>query len=103
MTYLGIDLGTSGLRALLVDETGAPIGSAEAHYDVSHPHPGWSEQDPAAWIAALESIMMQLGAERLSGAVGDRGGRAYAWCNPSGCQWRCLAPLYPVERYPVAS
>ena len=60
MSFLGIDLGTSGLRALLVDEEGRPIGSAEAHYEVAHPHPGWSEQDPADWIAALGSAVRQL-------------------------------------------
>ncbi len=60
MSFLGIDLGTSGLRALLVDETGAPIGSTERHYDVSHPQSGWSEQDPADWIAALDEAVSEL-------------------------------------------
>ncbi|ETX13256.1 xylulokinase [Roseivivax halodurans JCM 10272] len=60
MSYLGIDLGTSGLRALLVDETGSPVGAVERHYSVSHPHSGWSEQEPADWIAALEGAMEEL-------------------------------------------
>lgn len=60
MSYLGIDLGTSGLRALLVAEDGAPVASAERSYPVSHPHPGWSEQDPAHWIAALEDAVAEL-------------------------------------------
>ncbi|QRF68185.1 xylulokinase [Ponticoccus alexandrii] len=60
MSYLGIDLGTSGLRALLTDERGAPLASVERHYGVSHPHPGWSEQDPALWIAALEGAVEEL-------------------------------------------
>lgn len=60
MSYLGIDLGTSGLRALLTDDAGTPLGSAERHYPVSNPHPGWSEQDPAHWIAALESAVTDL-------------------------------------------
>ncbi|MGH1415456.1 MAG: xylulokinase [Pelagimonas sp.] len=58
--YLGLDLGTSGLRALLVDENGAPVGSAEAHYDVSHPHSGWSEQDPADWVTACKTVISDL-------------------------------------------
>lgn len=53
MSFLGIDLGTSGLRALLVDDHGVPVGSAEGSCDVSHPFDGWSEQDPAQWINAL--------------------------------------------------
>lgn len=60
MTYLGIDLGTSGLRALLISQDGQTIGAAESHYSVSHPHSGWSEQDPAAWIVALEAAIGQL-------------------------------------------
>ncbi len=60
MSYLGIDLGTSGLRALLTDDGGAPLASAERHYEVAHPHAGWSEQDPADWIAALEGAVDEL-------------------------------------------
>ena len=60
MTYLGIDLGTSGLRALLISDNGEAIGAAESHYSVAHPHSGWSEQDPAAWIAALEAAVEEL-------------------------------------------
>ncbi|MGB0658924.1 MAG: xylulokinase [Mangrovicoccus sp.] len=60
MSYLGIDLGTSGLRALLVDEEGQPIGSTERSYGARHPHPGWSEQDPADWITALNAAMAEM-------------------------------------------
>ena len=62
MTFLGIDLGTSGLRALLVDGDGTPIASSERAYDVAHPHKGWSEQNPADWIAALEDAAAELAA-----------------------------------------
>ena len=58
--FLGLDLGTSGLRALLVDENGATVGAAEAAYDVQHPHPGWSEQDPAKWCAAVAATLAEL-------------------------------------------
>ncbi|RLQ89193.1 xylulokinase [Notoacmeibacter ruber] len=60
MSYLGIDLGTSGLRALLIDAAGEVVGSVERSYSVSHPHSGWSEQDPAQWIEALESAMEEM-------------------------------------------
>ncbi len=60
MTFLGIDLGTSGLRALLVGEDGVPIGSTEHHYEATHPQHGWSEQDPADWITALEAAIQQM-------------------------------------------
>lgn len=58
--YLGFDLGTSGLRTILVTEGGEILGSAEAHYDVSHAHSGWSEQDPAAWIDACQKTLAEL-------------------------------------------
>ncbi|NIZ62437.1 xylulokinase [Sedimentitalea sp. CY04] len=58
--YIGLDLGTSGLRALLADESGAIVATADAAYSVSNPHSGWSEQDPADWTAACEVVMAAL-------------------------------------------
>jgi len=60
MTFLGIDLGTSGLRALLVDKNGAPVGSTERNYEATQPQPGWSEQDPADWIDALDGAIDEM-------------------------------------------
>ncbi len=60
MAYLGIDLGTSGLRALLVSDDGVPIGSCSKSFDVSRPHDGWSEQDPNDWVIALEGAVRDL-------------------------------------------
>ena len=59
-TYLGLDLGTSGLRGLLVSADGQVIGSAEAHYEVAYPYQGWAEQSPSDWINAVETIFNQL-------------------------------------------
>jgi xylulokinase len=58
--YLGIDLGTSGVKALLIDGDQRIIGSASGAMDVSRPHPGWSEQDPAHWIRATEEAIAGL-------------------------------------------
>lgn len=58
--YLGLDLGTSGLRGLLVCEQGNPIGDATASYSAVSPHEGWSEQDPAEWIKACRNVLSQL-------------------------------------------
>ena len=55
--FLGIDLGTSGIRVLLVNAEGRAITSAEVTTKVSHPHLGWSEQDPSTWVAALEKAV----------------------------------------------
>ncbi|MFK7876113.1 MAG: xylulokinase [Paracoccaceae bacterium] len=58
--YLGMDLGTSGLRVILTDPAGVVIGSATADYPNPHPHPGWSEQDPGDWIQAAQTCANQL-------------------------------------------
>ena len=58
--YLGLDLGTSGLKGLLIDDDQTPIASAYAPLSVAHPRPGWSEQDPADWIRAATSVLDSL-------------------------------------------
>ncbi|QDC02017.1 xylulokinase [Mesorhizobium sp. 8] len=58
--YLGLDLGTSGVKALLIDGDQKVVGSGHASLEVSRPHPGWSEQDPADWIAACEEAIAEL-------------------------------------------
>ncbi|MDF1601871.1 xylulokinase [Mesorhizobium sp. YIM 152430] len=58
--YLGLDLGTSGLKALLVDGEQKAVASATAELSVSRPHEGWSEQEPADWIAAAEEAIGAL-------------------------------------------
>jgi xylulokinase len=58
--YLGIDLGTSALKALLIDADQRVVASATGALAVDRPHPGWSEQDPARWIAAAEVALDHL-------------------------------------------
>ena len=58
--YLGLDLGTSGVKALLMDGAQAAVASANGHLAVSRPHSGWSEQDPADWIRATEEAISAL-------------------------------------------
>jgi xylulokinase len=58
--YLGIDLGTSGVKALLLDGDQTVIASANSPLDISRPHSGWSEQDPAGWIDATEKALGSL-------------------------------------------
>ena len=50
--YLGIDLGTSSVKLLLIGADQSVIGSSHAPLDVQRPHPGWSEQEPASWLSA---------------------------------------------------
>ena len=62
--YLGIDLGTSSVKALLIDADQRVVGAATAPLEVSRPHPGWSEQDPNDWIAATTKALDGLKAGR---------------------------------------
>jgi xylulokinase len=58
--YLGLDLGTSGVKALLIDGDQKVVGAGHAELEVSRPHPGWSEQEPSNWIRACEQAIAQL-------------------------------------------
>lgn len=69
--YIGIDLGTSGVKVLLMDADQRVIGSATVPLTVSRPQPGWAEQNPADWIAATAQAIMTLkAAHDLSGVRG---------------------------------
>ncbi|MEM9108844.1 MAG: xylulokinase [Planctomycetota bacterium] len=50
---LGIDIGTSGTKTLLCNTRGAVVAIANVPHSISNPKPGWSEQDPAMWWAAV--------------------------------------------------
>jgi xylulokinase len=58
--FLGIDIGTSEVKALLLDDQHVIIGSAGAALDISRPHPGHSEQQPKDWWAATQSALAAL-------------------------------------------
>ncbi len=58
--YIGLDLGTSGVKALLIDDYQSVIGSTQAPLEVSRPAEGWSEQDPADWIIATKAALRGL-------------------------------------------
>ena len=47
--YLGVDLGISGVKAVLLEEDGALVAQATAPLTLAAPQPLWREQDPAAW------------------------------------------------------
>ena len=57
--FLGIDLGTSSVKALVVDLDGTVRGTGSAEYPVLRPQPGWAEQDPDAWWEATSTAVQQ--------------------------------------------
>lgn len=58
--YLGIDIGTSAVKAVLVNEGGTAIQSSTQKLAVQRPHPGWSEQDPQLWWQATDKAVKSL-------------------------------------------
>jgi xylulokinase len=57
MVYLGLDIGTSAIKALLIDEEQNALASAHTSQEWSSPHPGWAEQDPDSWWHATLSVI----------------------------------------------
>ncbi|MBN2584590.1 MAG: xylulokinase [Planctomycetes bacterium] len=73
---LGIDIGTSGTKTLLVDERGRIVASASAEYPCLTPKPAWSEQDPEHWVTATKRTVravMRQAANRDVSAIGLSG------------------------------
>ncbi len=67
MTALvGIDVGTSGVKALALTPTGEITGRVEREYPLSIPRPGWAEQDPEHWWRATEAALADLRVEPAS-------------------------------------
>jgi len=65
-TLVGLDVGTSGVKALALSRTGAMVARAEREYALSTPRPGWAEQDPEDWWRAAEGALADLGVRPTS-------------------------------------
>jgi len=63
-TFLGVDVGTSGVKAILVDTSGDVLASAITPLQLATPQPGWAEQDPDAWWAAAAAAIRTVLAAR---------------------------------------
>ncbi len=60
MLYIGVDLGTSAVKLLLVDDNGRILKEATREYPLAFPHPGWSEQEPADWWEGCRDGLKEL-------------------------------------------
>ena len=60
MNYIGIDLGTSAVKLLLVDDSGNILNTVSKEYPLYFPHPGWSEQSPEDWWTAVQKGVKEL-------------------------------------------
>ena len=63
--YLGMDVGTSGVKVLLVTEAGQAVASDTQEYPLSTPQPQWAEQDPDDWwqgtVRATQNVLAKAG------------------------------------------
>lgn len=71
--YLGIDVGTSAIKAILIDDRQTLLAEAEVSLSISRPRDLWSEQDPEAWWQAVQRARAQLHAEIPSAMAEVRG------------------------------
>ena len=60
MNYIGIDLGTSAVKLLLVSGEGEILNTVTKEYPLSFPHPGWSEQNPEDWVKGMKEGLKEL-------------------------------------------
>jgi xylulokinase len=74
--FLGLDVGTSGVKALLVADDGEVVATATTPLTLETPHPGWAEQDPERWWSASISAIRD--------ALGNRPGARVAAIGISG-------------------
>jgi len=69
---LGLDVGTTATKAVLIDESGSVLKQASSEYTLSAPRPLWAEQDPADWVRAANECLVVIG-ERKPDAIGLTG------------------------------
>ena len=71
MFYIGVDLGTSAVKLLLMQEDGTVERIVSKEYPLSFPHPGWSEQNPSDWwtqsVAGLKELTEGIDKSQIGG------------------------------------
>ncbi|HEY7730652.1 MAG TPA: xylulokinase, partial [Gaiellaceae bacterium] len=70
---VAIDVGTTGVKAIAIDEQGKVLAGAERGYVLSTPQPGWAEQSPEDWWAAAEAALAEVSAGREVAGIGLSG------------------------------
>jgi len=67
--FLGVDIGTSGTKTILIDDKGVILAEASSTYPSYHPKPLWSEQDPEDWwTATVETIQSVVKKSKIKAA-----------------------------------
>lgn len=75
--FLGIDIGTTGIKSLVIDEAGDTVASASVEHELLTPRPGWTEQDPETWwrgtVATVRKVVSDVGGGSQIGGIGLSG------------------------------
>src|SRR5437867_1345044 len=109
---VGIDVGTTGVKAVAISETGDVVAVAEEGYELSMPQPGWSEQDPEDWWRASETALARLGVgavepgtlsvvlgtsgvvlATLPGYAADPQARLHVFCHAAPALWEAMGVM----------
>jgi|LSQX01.2.fsa_nt_gb xylulokinase len=61
--FLGIDVGTTMVKALVADQSGAVVGTESLEYSYSQPHPGWAEHDAHHWWECIKNVTSRVTAK----------------------------------------
>lgn len=69
MSVVGIDVGTTAVKALLLDEAARVLAEASHSHDLHSPHPGWAEEDPAEWWLGVRAVLNELFRDRDPKAI----------------------------------
>ncbi len=96
MAYLGLDIGTSAVKAVIVDETETVLAEGEEALTISRPGPGLSEQDAQDWLTAVEKILSRWHPGQRSVLAGVEGIGLSGQMHGSVCLDASDQPVLPV-------
>jgi xylulokinase len=69
LMLIGLDLGTTGVRAIAIDLDANVLATASEHYPMETPRPGWTEQDPERWWASSQAVLRRVASQLKSPPV----------------------------------
>ena len=100
---MGLDIGTSGAKCVLIDESARLLASAGREYAIQTPRPGWAEQDPDEWLRAAADAMRQVLAESRIDPRAVKGIGLAGQMHSLVCLGSDLTPLRPRFYGPTAA
>ena len=93
---VGIDVGTTNVKAVVIDADGRLIAESSAEHGTMHPHPGWAEQDSGIWWSGTVKVLSQImstgirevGYSRAWDQLASPGPRAAGYAGRNRCATR---------------